>query len=88
MTGQADRFAIWRVRRRTETELLMRQIGGPTASWFMISPRASGTRLSFGSALIPAPSGRVSLGYRGLTPFHRLYSHGLLRAARAGLSDR
>ncbi len=86
MTGQADRFAVWRVRRRTDTELLMRQIGGPTASWFMVAPSGPTTRLYFGSAVLPDEDGGLGSGVRLLMPLHLIYSRALLAAAKRGLA--
>lgn len=74
--AQAWSFAAWTVERRTR-------------SWFMVAPITGGTRLYFGSAVVPVrrPSGELTLGstYRALTGFHKLYSRILLRAARSAL---
>jgi hypothetical protein len=55
------------------------------------SAAGSGTRLYFGSAVVPvvdAKSGQPTLGFafRALLGFHKLYSRVLLRAARARLA--
>jgi len=57
------------------------------------SPGVAGTRLYFGSAVVPrrsARSGREGLGplFSSLLGFHKLYSRLLLRAARSRLARR
>ncbi len=91
-----DAFAAWRVEQRTHDQLLMCDFIGRTRSWLMTAPRADhddGTRLYFGSAVVPRidpATGARSLGvsYRALLGFHRLYSRLLLGAACARLHRR
>lgn len=87
-TGASDAFAAWHVENRSERELLV--AAGRTRSWLMAAPSGSGTRLFFGSAIVPAidpRTGKGSLGaaFHGLLGFHKLYSRALLRAARSRL---
>ena len=60
--GERERFAAWRVLTRREPELLLIDVNGRTCSWFQVEPQAGGgTRLWFGSAVIPA---RISASRR------------------------
>jgi hypothetical protein len=85
--GHGDVFAAWRQQARTESEILMRQVNGPTASWLMVRPLDDGTELLFGSAVLPSvPGGSIGLVTRALTPLHLFYSRALLRAAAKRLN--
>jgi hypothetical protein len=93
-SGELDAFAAWSVEKRTPDQLLLSDVGGRTRSWLMVAPSESsgavGTRLYFGSAVVPrrgARSGRSGLGpvFHALLGFHKLYSRLLLRAARSRL---
>ncbi len=95
--GERADFAAWRVEGRTESQLLMCDFSGRTRSWFMVEPCGTdalpGTRLYFGSAVIPVPdpsSGAPRMGatFRALLGFHRLYSRALLAAARNRIDRR
>lgn len=95
--GNRNSFAAWSVEGRTTDQLLLSDFMGRTKSWFMIvaaqSAGAYGTRLFFGSAVVPARSaatGRSDLGFafRALLGFHRLYSRLLLKSAVSRLSRR
>lgn len=85
--GEADRFAAWSVEARGEGQLLLADFTGRTRSWLMTEALADGgTRLYFGSAVVPVidrRTGRPALGpvFRALLGFHKLYSRLLLRAA-------
>ena len=95
--GELNEFAAWTVEARAENQLLLRAIDGRTRSWLMVSAAAEevpgGTRLYFGSALLPArnaatgKAGEPQLGFvfKALLGFHNLYSRALLRAAAARL---
>lgn len=92
--GSLDSFAAWSVESRSSDQLLLCDFRGRTRSWLMVVPiegkGVTGTRLYFGSAVVPVIdriSGQASLGftYRALLGFHRLYSRALLRAARSRL---
>lgn len=80
--GQRDSFAAWRVEARAPDQLLMYDFRGRTRSWLSVS----GTRLYFGSAVVPVASSsprKAGLGFvfTALLGFHRLYSRVLLHAA-------
>lgn len=89
--GRIEQFAAWRVEARAPDQLLLTDVYGRTRSWLMVTPLESGgTRLYFGSAVVPRPHPRsgkpeLGLGFRALLGFHRLYSVALLSAARARL---
>ena len=89
--GSTDEFAAWRVEQRNETQLLMCDFTGRTRSWLMTLPlpaqHGGGTRLYFGSAVVPAHPGKAGLGFTftALLGFHKLYSQTLLHAARKRL---
>jgi hypothetical protein len=91
-TGRCDTFAAWRVEARHDDQLLMCDVTGRTRSWLMTEPLAdgSGTRLYFGSAVVPARdprTGSATMGraFHALLGFHAIYSRVLLGAARARL---
>jgi hypothetical protein len=86
-SGASDTFAAWHVEARTANELLLCDLTGRTRSWLMVAPAPAGTRLYFGSAVIPrSATGRHGgLTYRALMRFHRIYSVALLAAARRRL---
>jgi hypothetical protein len=89
--GSLGQFAAWSVEQRAGNQLLMCDMFGSTRSWLMVEPLAAGTRLYFGSAVVPKAHGRngapaVGLQFRALMGFHTLYSRVLLRAARARLA--
>jgi hypothetical protein len=89
--GSAPSFSAWRVEQRCGDQLLLADMTGRTRSWLMTAPGAAGgTRLYFGSAVLPTTdraSGRPTMGvvFQALLGFHRLYSRLLLSAARARL---
>lgn len=95
--GTLTTFAAWSVEDRTADQLLLADFTGRTKSWLMVAahddPRSAGTRLYFGSAVVPVRdrgTGRARLGFvfRALMGFHQLYSRILLQAARARLGSR
>jgi hypothetical protein len=86
--GQLDTFAAWNVEARATDQLLLRGFQGRTRSWLMSAPATHplGTRLFFGSAVVPVVdrrSGQARMGaaFRALLGFHKLYSRVLLQAA-------
>lgn len=89
--GLVNRFSAWRVEDQSPSELLLADFTGRTRSWLMAAPvdelvQGSGTRLYFGSAVVPRTrdgSGKGDLGwpFKALLGFHELYSRLLLRAA-------
>jgi len=88
--GELSSFAAWAVEGRAPDQLLLTDLTGRTRSWLMVAMPKNrdfiGTRLYFGSAVVPMRSpktGRTSLGpvFSALLGFHKLYSRVLLRAA-------
>ena len=91
--GELNEFAAWRVEARADDQLLLCAIDGRTRSWLMVSAAESsgGTRLYFGSAVVPvknASTGKSEMGFvfKALLGFHKLYSRALLSAAARRLS--
>jgi len=81
-SGSADRFAAWTVEARQADQILLCDIAGSTRSFLSVDPLAEGgTRLLFGSAVVPTSSGELSRAVKVLTPLHRFYSRSLLKAA-------
>jgi hypothetical protein len=92
--GKLDAFAAWTVEGRDARQLLLCDFQGRTRSWLMSAPvdvnGSPGTRLYFGSAVVPVVdrrTGQTTMGFvfRALLGFHKLYSRVLLRAAVARL---
>ena len=84
--GDTDAFAAWTVEARAPDQLLLCDYRGRTRSWLMrAAAEGGGTRLYFGSAVVPVAKahGRRSIGggFSALLAFHKLYSRVLLRAA-------
>lgn len=91
-SGQRSTFAAWTVESRSASELVL--AAGRTRSWLMVEPAgdggSGGTRLYFGSAVVPARSSLSAppgMGwmFTALLGFHKLYSRLLLHAARSRL---
>lgn len=88
--GLRDTFAAWTVEDRSEKQILMCDFAGSTRSWLMAVPTENGTRLYFGSAVVPhrtSKDGQPSLGFffQVLLGFHKIYSVLLLYSARRRL---
>ncbi|MDP9198138.1 MAG: hypothetical protein M3O07_02855 [Pseudomonadota bacterium] len=86
--GGRDVFAAWTVEARAADQLLLCDFMGRTRSWLMVAraQAAGGTRLYFGSVVVPernAKTGDTGMPatHRRLLGFHRLYSRMLLGAA-------
>lgn len=95
--GAIDKFAAWSVEQRCADQLLMSDFQSRTRSWLMVAPvtvgSIAGTRLYFGSAVVPVTNrktGKAELGpvFRAMLGFHKLYSVVLLRAAVTRLQAR
>jgi hypothetical protein len=89
--GETGAFAAWTVEARAPDQLLLCDYRGRTRSWLMRAALPDGgTRLHFGSAVVPVADarGRESLGdgFSFLLAFHQQYSRVLLRAAVKRLS--
>jgi hypothetical protein len=92
--GERADFAAWRVEGRATDQLLMCDFAGRTRSWFMVESTLMsgrpGTRLYFGSAVVPTRdrrTGATRMGwpFKALLGFHGIYSRLLLRSAAARL---
>ena len=83
--GSAQDFAFWRVEARVRDQLLMAVQGGRIRSWWMVERLPQGgTRLLFGSALLPrgGDSRWQRFGLAGvLVGLHHAYARALLAAA-------
>jgi len=84
--GELAQFAAWQVLDRNAQELLLQDQSGRTRSWLRVEPVAGGTRLVFGSAVLPRPQGGMGWGFKTLLGFHGWYSRALLQAAGRRLS--
>ena len=90
--GLTDRIFIWEVETRHDAQILLS--AGGTKSWLMVQPIEDGTRLYFGSVLVPAPSKvkdeapKVGWLIDSLMGAHLLYSRLLLQAAARRLMRR
>jgi hypothetical protein len=86
--GTAQRFSIWYMGQRTETQLLMCDRYERTRSWFRIVPLpGERTLLQFGSAVASrGPLKSPGAGFGLMLKFHVGYSQMLLRAANRGIS--
>ena len=83
--GESERFAAWTVEARAHDQLLVCDYLGHTRSWLMVEPIADGTRLYFGSAVVPVGAGSsraLGFAFNAMLPFHKLYARVLLDAAR------
>lgn len=81
--ARRDAFAAWTVEKRAPNQLLLADLHGSTRSWLMTEPIAGGTRVYFGSAVVPRAMRRPL--FKGALGFHRLYSRALLWSARRQL---
>ena len=85
--GEAASFAAWTVEQRAADQLLLADFTGRTRSWLAVRPApGGGTRLYFGSAVVPVrdrKTGRLGLGrtFDALLGFHKVYSRVLLSSA-------
>ena len=91
--GELDSFAAWTVEARARNQVLLRDFTGRTCSWLMVAgaERGPGTRLYFGSVVIPVRDAanaqtRMPSVHARLLGFHTLYSRLLLRAAARRLA--
>ncbi|MFP5392366.1 MAG: hypothetical protein ACLGI6_12620 [Gammaproteobacteria bacterium] len=89
--AEAASFSFWDVEQRCADQLLLRDRSGVTRSWLMAEPLENqGTRLYFGSAVVPrrrAADGTPSFGwlFHAGTAFHNKYTVALMGSARARL---
>lgn len=94
--AQLDAFAAWTVEGRDTQQLLLCDFQGRTRSWLMSAPvevnGRQGTRLYFGSAVVPVRNrrtGQATMGwpFRALLGFHKLYSRALISSTLARLAE-
>lgn len=84
--GEATVFSAWRVEERADDQVLMFEaISGKTRLWLRVVPSGTGTRLLFGSAVLPVGrradgTWRMS-GLYSLIGFHKIYARVLLDSA-------
>ena len=84
-SGECEAMSMWRVEARREAEILLS--AGRTKSWLMVTPYEGGTRLFFGSVVVPEPAKRAGqtprLGpvFDSLMGAHKVYSRLLLGSA-------
>ena len=88
--GKTDKLAAWYVEAREDNQLLLSDLRDRTRSWLMAVPAEEGTRLYFGSAVVPefdaeTQEARIGKGFSLLMGFHHLYSKILLSAAKRRL---
>ena len=88
--GKIERFAARYVEAREGNQLLLSDFRDRTRSWLMAVPAEEGTRLYFGSAVVPefdaeTQEARIGKGFSLLMGFHHLYSKILLSAAKRRL---
>jgi len=90
--ARSDAFAAWTVEGRAPDQLLLCDFTRRTRSWLMVESLAAGagTRLYFGSAVVPRRAatgvgGRMGVAFHALSGFHAVYSRALLGAARSRL---
>jgi hypothetical protein len=90
--ARSDRFAAWTVEARAADQLLLCDFTRRTRSWLMVEPFPDGvgTRLYFGSAVVPrrdatGVGGSMGVAFHALSGFHAVYSRALLGAARSRL---
>ena len=80
-SGQTTRFSAWSVEDRRGDEILLCDFQSRTRSWLKVLPIEGGTRLHFGSAVVPSETRADRLVFGALLGFHRWYSRTLLRSA-------
>ncbi|MEH6347454.1 MAG: hypothetical protein V7785_20325 [Bermanella sp.] len=86
--AKTKQFAAWSVEQQTQDQLLLCDFMGKTRSWLksVSHENGNGTRLYFGSAVIPKKDSsntkpKFGLAFNALGGFHHVYSKALLKAA-------
>ena len=79
--GQTQRFSAWTVESRRSDEILLCDYRGKTRSWLKVASIHGGTRLYFGTAVVPAKRRADKAAFTLLLGFHRWYSRILLSGA-------
>jgi len=87
--GTGDQFAAWTTEARENQQVLLCDVGARTRSWLQVQPLDTGTRLYFGSAVVPPYKGEgLGFLFSALLGFHNLYSYGLLGACARDIRRR
>lgn len=90
--GLTDRISVWEFETRHDAQILLS--AGGTKSWLMVQPIEDGTRLYFGSVLVPALSKvkgealKVGWLIHSLMGAYLLHSRLLLQAVARRLMQR
>jgi len=80
--GQSEIFAAWMVETRKPNQILMKVGNGHIRTWLQCDLMETGSRLYFGSAVLPNPKTlRPNRLTAALTPLHLIYAKALLGAA-------
>ena len=87
-TGHTERFSVWKVEGRRGDEILLCDYQGKTRSWLKVATIPDGTRLHFGSAVVPAKNRTDKAAFTLLLGLHKWYSRTLLRGAVRQLDRR
>jgi hypothetical protein len=91
--GERDEFAAWTVEARAPDQVLLCDFTGHTRSWLMVgrADAPGGTRLYFGSVVVPERDARTGVTgmpatHGRLLGFHKAYSRMLIAAAARRLA--
>jgi hypothetical protein len=79
--GARAHFAAWTVEARRSDEILLADVSGRTKSWLKVARDETGTRVWFGSVIVPLGGGAIGPAFTLLVGPHRVYSRALLAAA-------
>lgn len=89
-SGASQSMAAWSVETRDEDQLLLEVADAGIRTWLMREDRDGGTRLYFGSAILPLASDhngapKMPFVFHALLRFHKLYARALLYLAKNAL---
>lgn len=89
-SGASTTLAVWKVEARAKDQIVLD--AGRTKSWLHVAPCDTGTRLFFGSVVVPEPAKdgrppRMGPVFETLLTPHKLYSRLLLGAAARRLAS-
>ena len=88
--GNSQNFAAWSQESRSERDVVMADVSGRTKSWLCAERMQAGTRLWFGSVIVPeqtATGEQIPFLFRVLMRPHLFYSRQLLRSAARNLNQ-
>jgi hypothetical protein len=92
--NKTTQFAAWSVEDRGANQMLLCDFMGRTRSWLMAEPHVAseskGTRLYFGSAVVPKSVSRAGVAsygfaFHALYGLHHIYTKALMQAAQSKL---